>query len=212
MTIKGHPAPENLFSCAAGSMPEALAAVMACHMSMCSRCRRELSFLDAVGAALLENLPPEPVISAAISPGPERASTSVAASLMGESDVPAPLQKIVGHRLKDVKWRRISPGIWQYPIPLSEHSKASLRLIKVAPGLALPDHGHSGLEMTLVLQGAFADKFGQHEVGDVVELDENVEHAPVAAPGVDCICLIASEGPARFHGFLAGLIQKFKGL
>lgn len=211
MTIKSHPAPENLFSCAAGSMPEALAAVMACHMSMCSQCRRELSFLDAVGATLLENLPPEPVIAAAISPGPEGPSARGAASLKGESDVPLPLQKVVGPRLKDVKWRRIAAGIWQYPIPLSEHSKASLRLIKVAPGHALPGHGHSGSEMTLVLQGSFADKFGQYGVGDVAEMDESVEHAPVAAPGIDCICLIASEGPTRFHGILTRVAQKFKG-
>jgi putative transcriptional regulator len=94
---------------------------------------------------------------------------------------------------------------------LSDHSKASLRLIKVAPGLALPDHGHWGSEITLVLQGAFTDGFGTYEVGDVVEVGEGVEHAPIAAEGTECICLIASEGPMRFHGLLARIAQRLTG-
>ena len=71
MTIKSHPAPENLLSCAAGSMPESLAAVMACHMAMCPQCRQELSFLDNVGATLLESLPPQPVTSDVAAPKDE---------------------------------------------------------------------------------------------------------------------------------------------
>jgi putative transcriptional regulator len=211
MTIKSHPAPENLLSCAAGSMPEALAAVMACHMSMCPHCRKELSFLDNVGATLLESLPPQPVTSDVASPkvdGPMARRHPAAASA---SDVPEPLQNVIGLRLEEIKWRRVAPGIWQYPIPLSEHSTASLKLIKVAPGTAIPHHRHSGSEMTLVLKGAFTDEFGRYEVGDVVELDESVQHTPVASPEGDCICLIASEGPPQFHSLIARVFQKFFG-
>lgn len=212
MTIKSHPAPENLVSCAAGSMPEALAAVMACHMAMCAGCRRELSFLDSVGATLLEGLSPEPVSSKVISPKTESPPAHRHTSFTADSDVPEPLQKVVGTRLEDIKWRRVSPGIWRYPIPLSEHSKASLKLVKVAPGRAIPQHRHSGSEMTLVLKGTFTDEFGRYDIGDVVELGEGLEHTPVASPDGYCICLIASEGPTQFRSLLARAFQKFQGL
>ena len=48
--------------------------------------------------------------------------------------------------------------------------------------------------------------------GDVADLDETVEHRPVADPGPDCICLVASETPARFYGLFARLIQPLHGL
>ncbi len=213
MTIKFHPAPENLLSCAAGSMPEALAAVMASHMAMCPRCRRELAIFDEVGAALLEELAPEKVKAAPGLPGRvSAAATGWVQDAEVSGDVPEPLRAVVGARLDEIKWRRLAPGVWVHTVALSEHSKASLRFIRVAPGLRLPDHGHSGSELTLVLQGRFDDAFGSYGVGDVLEMDEGSEHSPVAAPGGDCICLIASEGPARYSGFLARFVQRLTGI
>ncbi|RUO98147.1 ChrR family anti-sigma-E factor [Hyphomicrobium sp.] len=212
MTIKFHPAPENLLSCAAGSMPEALAAVMASHMAMCPRCRHELAVFDKVGATLLEEMPPETVGTAPALPGSAPVAATGGAQHVEHGDVPEPLRAAVGPRLDRIKWRRLAPGVWFHTVSLSEHSKASLRFIRVAPGLQLPDHGHSGSELTLVLQGAFNDAFGSYGVGDVLEMDEGIEHSPVAAPGGDCICLIASEGPARYNGFLARLVQKLTGI
>lgn len=210
MTIKRHPVPENLMSCAAGSMPEALAAVMACHMTMCARCQMELSFLSAVGGALLEDMQPETPRAPAAAPPSGRSAPSRASRAPG-GDVPEPLKKFVGPSLADVEWRRAGPGVWFHSIPLSQHSTASLRLLKVAPGVALPDHGHSGSELTLVLQGAFTDEFGRYDIGDVVEMQEGAEHSPVAAPGADCICLVATEGPLRFQGILARIVQRLTG-
>lgn len=211
MTIKRHPVPENLMSCAAGSMPEALAAVMACHMTMCSRCQKELTFLSEVGGALLEDMQPETPHAPASAPVSGRSAPS-RVSLAPSGDVPEPLKKFVGPSLANVQWRRAASGVWFHPIPLSKHSNASLRLVKVAPGVALPDHGHSGSELTLVLQGAFTDEFGRYDIGDIVEMDDGAEHSPVAAPGADCICLVATEGRLRFQGILARIVQRFTGL
>jgi hypothetical protein len=46
--------------------------------------------------------------------------------------------------------------------------------------------------------------------GDVADLDETVEHRPVADPP-DCVW-VASETPARFHRLFARLIQPLHGL
>ena len=210
MKIERHPAPESLMSCSAGSMPEALAAVMASHIDLCEHCRRELAVMETIGAALFEQLPPTPVEASSIDAnGVEAPVTPSRQAAAG--DVPLPLRKYVGTSLKDIRWKWVAPGIWQHRLPLSDGSDASLRLIKVSPGLALPDHGHNGSELTLVLQGSFEDPSGIYRVGDVADMDESNEHAPVAAADQECICLIASEGPMRFNGFLARIVQKLTG-
>ncbi|MBY0559768.1 ChrR family anti-sigma-E factor [Hyphomicrobium sp.] len=208
MSIERHPALENLVSCSAGSMPEALAAVMASHISLCKRCRRELAIMETIGASLIDEVPSASLTSGI---GILKDSKEPKALASGEGDVPAALRKHVGPWLKDVPWKWAGFGVWQHRIPLSGRAKASLRLIRVSPGLKLPDHGHSGSEMTLVLRGFFTDNTGSYGVGDVADMNEGDEHAPIAGLGDDCICLVASEGPMRFNSILDRVLQKLTG-
>ena len=67
-------------------------------------------------------------------------------------------------------------------------------------------------ELTLVLRGALADASGRYGVGDIADLDEEVEHTPVADADTGCICAIANEMPTRFSGLLARLLQPWHGL
>jgi putative transcriptional regulator len=76
----------------------------------------------------------------------------------------------------------------------------------------MPDHGHGGGELTLVLKGAYADETGEYRAGDVQDVDEDVEHTPVADPVAGCVCLIASEKPARFKGWIGKLLQPLTGM
>lgn len=73
----------------------------------------------------------------------------------------------------------------------------------------MPDHGHKGREMTLVLQGAFSDADGRYGRGDVEIADDAVQHTPVAEAGQDCICLAATEAPLRFRSLIPRLVQPF---
>ncbi len=210
MSIVHHPADEDLLSCSAGSMPEALAAVMAGHISLCERCRKELAIMEVIGASLLENMDPSPLTRSFVGVPPKTEPRNVSKSLSG--DVPLPLRKYIGPSLSHVPWKWVAPGIWQHRLPSSERSKGFLRLIKVSPGLTLPDHGHTGSELTLVLQGSFSDATGSYGIGDVASANQGDEHGPVAAAdGQECICLIASEGPMLFSGFLARMVQRFIG-
>jgi putative transcriptional regulator len=85
-------------------------------------------------------------------------------------------------------------------------------MLKVRPGHKLPDHGHDGQEMTLILRGAYRDEIGRFAPGDVADLDEHIEHQPVIEDGEDCICLIATEAPARFKGLVPRLLQPIVGI
>ena len=88
-------------------------------------------------------------------------------------------------------------------------SAASARLLFIPAGAAVPDHGHRGVELTMVLQGAFSDEVDRFARGDVEVADEELEHMPVADPGEDCICLAVTDAPLRFNSWIPRLVQPF---
>lgn len=218
MTVHHHPDPSTLMSYAAGSLPEALAAVVSCHIAMCPECRAEVNWLEEAGGALLDALAGERVSSAAPDVADElavavRADARPRITASAPSgNVPAPLVALVGPDLDAIRWRRLAPGIWHKKLPLSKAGGGDLRLIKVAPGLKLPEHGHGGQELTLLLHGAYSDCFGRYGRGDIADLDEEVEHQPVADPVEGCICLIAVVKPSRYKGWMARLLQPLVGV
>jgi len=214
MTIRHHPDISTLISCAAGSQPEAMAAVVASHISMCPRCAAELGTMQEIGVALFDALPPAPVTreSPVLAARAGEAEIETIAHEPGPGDVPAHLAPLVGSSLDQISWKPLAPGVWHYPVPLSKSAKGDLRLIKVAPGKKLPDHGHNGEELTLLLRGSYHDEFGTFRTGDVADLDDEAEHRPVADSNEGCICLIASEKKARFKGLIARIMQPFIGM
>ena len=215
MKIAHHPQLESLMSCSAGSMPEAFAAVMASHIEMCAECRNELAFMETIGTELFRNMAPAPISREAPLMAARRAESErgrPAAASPKRGDVPDAIAKATACYLDDVPWQRLTPGVMQYPIRMSQHAKGDLRLIKIAPGVAIPEHGHGGSELTLVLRGSYSDKTGTYKEGDVADLSESVEHSPVADAKEGCICLIASDRKIRFKSLIARLVQPFTGV
>lgn len=218
MTIAHHPGHESLMSCSAGSMPEAFAAVMASHISVCPACRKELAIMEQIGVELFRSIPPKSI---------DR-EPPIAVMRRAEADpetcehhgfepptisgMPAPLVPVCGPDLDQVAWKRLAPGVSHFPLPLTPGSKGQLRLLKVAPGTALPEHDHSGSELTLVLRGSYSDGTGTYKAGDVADMASGTAHAPVADATEGCVCLIASEGKIRFKSVLAKMWQPFTGL
>lgn len=73
----------------------------------------------------------------------------------------------------------------------------------------MPDHGHRGLELTLVLQGSFADEVDHFGRGDIEIAGDDLDHQPVAGTEADCICLTATDAPLRFNGLIPRIVQPF---
>ncbi|MCB1519673.1 MAG: ChrR family anti-sigma-E factor [Hyphomicrobiaceae bacterium] len=227
MKITHHPDEATLMSFAAGSLAEPLAAIVATHMSLCPSCRRDVAMLDMLGSCLVDTLDATPLEKPAPDAGTLRSQTEAAGADTAKSsrdaaafrdlddlsgNVPEPLVRLVGPSLDNIAWKRLGYGIWHYPLPLSMSGKGDLRLFKVAPGQVMPEHGHGGAEMTLLLRGSYSDEFGRFGPGDVADLDEDAEHQPIADPEVGCICLIASVERAKFKSLLARIVQPFTGL
>jgi putative transcriptional regulator len=128
------------------------------------------------------------------------------------SDVPLPLQRFLGTSLDAVKWRTVAPGVRKHAITPTTRTSSSLYMLQIGSGKAMPEHGHGGAEITLILKGAYRDSMGLFGRGDVADLDEHVEHQPIVEPGEPCICLVATERPTKFKGLISRLLQPLVGI
>ena len=126
--------------------------------------------------------------------------------------LPPTIARHFGLTCDSIPWKRLGPGIWHHRLALSPATVGDLRLLKIAAGRKMPDHGHGGSELTLVLDGAYIDETGAYLRGDMQDVDDEVDHQPVADSKTGCICLIASEQPARFNGFWVRLLQPWTGM
>lgn len=211
MTILHHPDWATLMTYAAGSLGEALSAVVASHVEMCADCRTEINRLELLGALLLEHVTPV----AAEAPDVTRLAhhpEAYATSIRGDAVLPSAIARLIGGGLDRVRWSAVAPGVQQAKLPLSKGSDGLLMLLRIGAGKRVPEHGHGGSELTLVLSGSYSDGTGRYGRGDVADLDEDVEHQPVVGPESECICLIASQTKAKFKSVLPRLLQPIIGI
>lgn len=212
MTQIAHHIPDEMLAAyAAGRLPATFEMVVAAHVSMCDACRAALETHETLGGALMEEAPGESVGDDLLertlamldeAPAPETASRAAPKRF---GIYPGP----VAEALKNAppRWRSAGGGVKQQI--LAEDGKSSVRLLYIPGGMAVPDHGHHGTELTMVLQGAFHDETGRFGPGDVEVADESLEHTPIADEGMDCICLAATDARLRFLSLLPRLAQPF---
>lgn len=202
-----------LMAYAAGNLPEAFDLVVATHVSLCDECRARLAAFEALGGAVLDEEEGFEMCAGSLEAtlrriaGDPKGAIVAAPAPVRRGIFPAPLAEYVGGDESAVKWRTLGRGVKQAILPTSKD--ATVRLLQIPGGAAIPDHGHRGLELTLVLQGAFRDEDGRFGPGDVEIADETTEHTPVAEEGEVCICLAATDARLRFSGFLPKLAQPF---
>lgn len=211
--VKHHLTDSLLMAYSAGTLPEAFNLIVAAHISLCDECRAQLASFDSVGGALLEESDAaimaedsfaetmRLITSGAMAPLPEPSRP------VGRAVLPAPVRDYVGGDLDKVKWQSIGMGVKQSILRTSKD--ASIRLLYIPAGTAVPDHGHRGMELTLVLQGAFVDETDRFGPGDIEIADEELTHTPIADIGEDCICLAATDAPLRFNKLIPRIAQPF---
>lgn len=217
MNISHHFDDATLMAYAAGTLPQGMALVVACHLHWCPECRQRVKQAEAVGGALLDNINPVEVsdsalenILASLDELPAAAPKQVKASAPNQSELPYPLSTYLDKSLDDLPWKWIGYGMYQ--VDLNFGGPGAARLFKLAPGVSVPHHTHTGNELTLILRGSYSDEIGRFRRGDVADLDGDVLHQPIVDTGEDCICLIATDAPLKFTGIMGRLIQPFVGL
>lgn len=208
MSSISHHIPEAmLVAYAAGSLGYPFELVVASHVSMCDECRAQLAAHEALGGAVLEMAEFAPLsddVRTRTFALLDRPAPALAASRRS-GPYPGPVAAMLGDRAP--RWQALGLGVRQ--CLLHESRTGNVRLLVIPPGQAVPEHGHGGLELTLVLQGSFHDETGRFGVGDVEVADGSVEHVPIAGTEAPCICLAATDAPLRFKSWLPRLTQRF---
>jgi len=212
MTVRHHPSDATLLAHAAGTLPDGVALVVQTHLGLCATCRETALLAEAIGGAVLDELPPAEMAADALD------------RTLARLDEPAPTEPPPAIRPEGLGWpealRTTTPGRWWWLAPGIRYRRllprtqagGSLSMLRVAPGKALPHHGHRGLELTCVLEGSFTDQLGTFALGDVLEAEAGLHHRPVAGPGQDCVCLLATDSPIRFSSLAARLLQPIVGI
>ena len=224
MNIRHHIGDDTLMAYVNGTLAESLSVVVATHLAICPKCRKSAELMEEMaGLFLMETetaglTPAEEAMTGAILNRDQREDRvpdeSHRARDYSDSGVPMPLAERMPAALDDIPWRTLIPGISHYPLPRtgSEKTKGTLRLLKIAPGKTMPEHSHSGQELTLILRGSYIDDLGRFQTGDIADLDSDIQHQPVADTSEDCICLIATDAPLKFSGFFSRLLQPVFGI
>ncbi|MEX3007185.1 ChrR family anti-sigma-E factor [Hoeflea sp. TYP-13] len=222
MSIHHHLDDASLMRYASGDLDPAFCVIVASHLAMCEGCRKAVRLAEAVGGDCLDRTEEASLSADSFArlsqmidaeagrqtPAPAAAKASAADI---RSDVPLPLQSLIGNSLDDVNWQWVVPGVQRHRIELAG-TGSSLFMLKIGPGRKMPEHGHGGTEMTLVLSGSYRDAIGRFGPGDIADLDEHVEHQPAVDSDDPCICLVATEEPTRFKGFVSRLMQPLVGI
>ena len=218
MSIRHHIAEELVVAYAAGELDEAVSLLVATHMALCPDCRRALASAESLGGAALEAAPEATVGDAALDAVMARiqAAEQEAPAPRAEPErrkviLPRPLRDYAGGDAGELRWKSLGGGVKHLPVATGR-SEAKARLLHIAPSVGVPDHGHRGMELTLVLAGSFYDRGAWFRRGDVEEADATVEHQPVAGPEEPCICLAVTDAPLRFRGLIPRLAQPFLGI
>jgi len=236
MTVKHHPSEASILAYAAGHLGEGLSLLMATHMTFCPACRAAAAEAEALGGSLLEDADPVAVTEGALAsllgrlgegaPDEAQASeadtgglplsvtrrhpASLARTIKGGITVPAPVKTYVSD-LAGARWQWVGPGVRQFDLMHRPRGRDAAKILRIAPGRVLPHHGHSGLELTVVLQGSFTDEQGRFTVGDLAEIDQDGSHQPIADSGEDCICIVGTDAPLRFSGFVPRMLAPMMG-
>lgn len=209
MSISHHPSEATLLAYAAGGLDEGSSVVLAAHLGVCPDCRQAVRVCEAVGGQILATLQGTGMATDALTRALARLDTPVPPEKVPAA-APTSLGFPLPHALSPYplgNWRWIAPGIRHILVLPRRAGRSGLHLLRIAPGIALPGHGHAGNEFACILTGSYTDETGRYRPGDLAEMDTGDEHMPVADTGEGCICLIATDAKLRFRGLLPRLLQ-----
>ena len=185
-----------------GALPRPLQALMDAHLELSPANRALVSGLEGAAGEALEHVAPmhlddrdgalRAIFASARAPAPAGDAVRRCGTM------PRALCDFIGHAADDIPWKTKMPGFREYEMDDVDGFHISMFWIK--PGRTVPAHTHEGMELSLVIDGAFRDERGRFGRGDISIADPSVNHRPVAEDTVPCIGFAVTDAPLRLTG------------
>lgn len=204
---------------AAGKLSPAKHIIVACQSEISETVAKRVAFTENIAASMLEDIETKSLsplfMGNVLASLPPQESANV--NKMDdpiEGLAPKSLRHMLGHGLKDMKWKSLVPGVAVHDILGNRKTKEGdrLYLLKAKGGMRMPDHSHTGEEWSLILTGSYTVGETRFTRGDLHIEDETETHAPHIDEGEDCICLVMTQGPLKMQGWLPKLVQRVVGI
>ncbi|MCG9729346.1 ChrR family anti-sigma-E factor [Shewanella sp. Isolate13] len=213
--IKYHPKQEMLLLHAQGQLHLGLANAVSAHCELCAECRHKLNVLteQVAQASLVDNRP-----------SVEATNTEMDFSDMMDQIMGLPATPQTSHSTSR-KIVQVNGYQYQLPRALSQQANKSwsgfgkisrmrldadddtarASLLHIDANGEIPEHTHTGREITLLLSGSFEDEFSQYVPGDFIELDAQHKHTPKTTNG--CLCYTVVDAPLHFTKGISKLLN-----
>lgn len=91
-----------------------------------------------------------------------------------------------------------------------DDSQLRCSLLHIDAGGEIPEHTHTGFEVTLLLDGEFTDEEGRYVPGDFIWQDGRHQHTPLTKEG--CLCFTVVSSALHFNKGLSKLLNPIGGL
>lgn len=204
---------------ALGALSPAKHVMLACQSEISDAVAERVAFQEGLAASMIED-----GASQSLSPlfmgnvlamlPPQEGAAPQPASDPADGLAPKSLRHMLGHGLKDMKWKSLVPGVAVHDIMGDRKTKDGdrLYLLKAKGGMKMPEHSHNGEEWTLLLTGSYTVGDKRFTRGDMHIEDETETHAPHIDEGEDCICLVMTQGPLKMQGWLPKMVQRVVGI
>ena len=202
---------------ATGTLSPAKHIIVACQSEIAEAVAERVAFQEEVAAAFIEeadgqSLSPLFMGNVLANLPQQESANEHAAPKQGLA--PKSLRHLLGHGLKELKWKSLVPGVAVHDILGDRKTKDGdrLYLLRAKGGMRMPDHGHNGEEWTLILTGSYRIGDKRFSRGDLHIEDDTEIHAPHIDEGEDCICLVMTQGPLKMQGWLPKVVQRVVGI
>lgn len=212
--IKHHPSNALLAQYCNASLPASLSVAVAIHLEMCECCKAEVKRLEAHNADAIFT---QPDLSADEELSVDEMSLFAAITASDEVDevyeVPPQTIAITKQytyqlpralaRIPHSKFMQMGK-LSRSRINLEDGALRS-SLLHIDAGGEIPEHTHSGFELTLLLDGEFSDEDGDYVAGDFIWLDGRHQHTPTTKDG--CLCYTVVSSALHFNKGLSKLLN-----
>jgi putative transcriptional regulator len=209
---------------ASGTLDQAQTLITALHIALSKKAQRLLRDYECLGASFLEKeCEPVSLCKSALdnvlaqieektsstkpTPNDTRTRRTVCDTMCVEEIIKYAIGECQNLDTSSMRWKRAYPGFQILELDLS-CKNSSAKFMKVDPAKKTPKHSHTGLEITLILDGSYSDETGHYSKGDLIVTDEHCEHAPKSCPDNGCVCMIVSSSPIRLSG-ISKLLNPF---